>query len=94
MVPDSDFDHHSPEHAANPAASYERIRKRPGVAHTSAHGGYWVLTRYDDIASAGKDHEALSSALQLGGVRGNPWGNHPSPQPCGHSHVARRDGST
>jgi cytochrome P450 len=73
MVPDSDFDHHSPEHAANPAASYERIRKRPGVAHTSAHGGYWVLTRYDDIASAGKDHEALSSALQLeesGEIRG------------------------
>lgn len=67
VIPDSDFDHHSTEHAADPSASYERIRRRSGVVRTSAHGGYWVFTRYADIASAGKDHASLSSALQFEG---------------------------
>ena len=67
MILDSDFDHHSSEHAADPSASYKQIREDSGVVHTSAHGGYWVFTRYADIASAGKDHNLLSSALQFEG---------------------------
>ncbi len=66
-APDSDFDHHSSAHAADPSASYRRMREQSGVAHTSAHGGYWVVSRYADIASAGKDHVRLSSALRFEG---------------------------
>ena len=67
VIPDSDFDHHSTEHAADPSASYKKIRRQSGVVRTSAHGGYWVFTRYGDIASAGKDHVSLSSALHIEG---------------------------
>src|ERR1700733_14697697 len=38
------------------------MREHCPVKHSSAHGGFWVLARYDDILRAAKDHETFSVA--------------------------------
>jgi len=60
------FDHQSPDFTPDLAPDvYRELRRRCPVAHTDAHDGYWVLTRYRDIFAAAKDHDTFSSA---GGV--------------------------
>ncbi|MGW5049808.1 cytochrome P450 [Actinokineospora sp. NPDC004072] len=56
-----DFDHHAfdPEQGI---AVHREIRERGRVAHSRAHGGMWVLSRYDDVEAALKDHATFSSA--------------------------------
>ena len=56
-----DFDHNSPEYARSWRAIYADLRQRCPVAHTSAYGGYYVLTRYADVARAVKDDDTFSS---------------------------------
>jgi cytochrome P450 len=49
-MPDaSTFDHHSLEFARNWREQYEELRHACPVAHTDSHGGFTVLTRYEDI---------------------------------------------
>jgi cytochrome P450 len=45
----ADFDHHSPDFAADWRGIYARLRETEPVARTGAHGGYVVVTRYDDV---------------------------------------------
>ena len=45
----ADFDHHSPDFALHWREIYGRLREGDPVAHTDAHGGYAVVTRYDDV---------------------------------------------
>jgi cytochrome P450 len=40
---------------------YESLRERCPVAHTSAYGGFWTLTRYADIAAAARDTATFES---------------------------------
>jgi cytochrome P450 len=40
---------------------YEELRGRCPVAHTSAYGGFWTLTRYADVVGAAKDTETFES---------------------------------
>ena len=48
--PSVDFDHHSPEYAADwPRITHDARGKCP-VAWTEAHGGYWVVTGYEEIS--------------------------------------------
>ncbi|WP_143194582.1 cytochrome P450 [Streptomyces sp. CB02414] len=70
MTEQQAFDHHSAEHAADPVCAYRAIRQGPGSVRTDAHGGYTVLTRYEDIAAAASDHSAFSSAFELPGDEG------------------------
>ena len=58
MVP---FDHNSPEHSADPVASYARLRAEAPVARSEAHGGYWVLSDYDAVFEAARDDAVFSS---------------------------------
>lgn len=39
-----------------------RLRAESPLAYTDAHGGFWVASRYDDIAAITKDHKSFSSA--------------------------------
>lgn len=57
-----EFDHHSPVYAQNNWRIYDELRKRTPVAWTDAHGGFWVLSRYDDIADVARDDIKFSSA--------------------------------
>jgi cytochrome P450 len=40
---------------------YEQLRESCPVARTSAYGGFWTLTRYQDIADAAKDTTTFES---------------------------------
>src|SRR6202044_1363704 len=48
-----DFDHHSEEFSRDWPEQLAEIRKSCPVAWSEAHGGYWVLTKADDVHKAG-----------------------------------------
>ena len=50
----------SPGVIQNPYKAYARLRRRSPV-HRSAILGSWVLTRYEDVLAAAKDHERFSN---------------------------------
>ncbi|WP_235558137.1 cytochrome P450 [Sphaerimonospora mesophila] len=57
------FDYHDPEYTPETAEIINRvIRDRTPVAYSPAHGGMWVLSRYEDVKAALRDHETFSSA--------------------------------
>jgi cytochrome P450 len=55
------FDHHSAEFANEPNEILAGLRERCPVAWTEAHGGYWVVTNYDDLATIVRDDVTYSS---------------------------------
>lgn len=59
--PKTDFDQNSPEFAADPWSKYQDLRSNCPVAHTDAHGGFWVLSKYDDVVKVAKDDSTFSS---------------------------------
>ncbi len=59
--PETDFDQNSPAFAADPWSKYEELRSQCPVAHTDAHGGFWVLSQYDDVVRVAKDDLTFSS---------------------------------
>jgi cytochrome P450 len=63
--PSVHFDHHSAEFAAAPWPILEDMRDRCPVAHSDAYGGFWVLTRYEDIRTVALDDETFSSAQSI-----------------------------
>jgi cytochrome P450 len=60
--PTVDFDHHSPRFAEDPWSVCKDLRERCPVAHSDAHGGYWVLSKYEDIKGVALDNDTFSSA--------------------------------
>ncbi|WP_250286819.1 MULTISPECIES: cytochrome P450 [unclassified Frankia] len=59
----ADFDHHDPAFDPETAIAVHRgIRERGRVVRSRAYGGIWILSHYDDVATALKDHETFSSA--------------------------------
>ena len=50
----------SPSVIQNPYEAYARLRRRSPV-HRSTILGSWVLTRYEDVLAAAKDHERFSN---------------------------------
>ena len=59
--PSIDFDQNSPQFATDPWSKYEELRSSCPVAHTDAHGGFWVLSKYDDVVRVAKDDVTFSS---------------------------------
>ncbi len=55
------FDHHSRDYADDPWGAYAVLRRRCPVAWSESHGGFWLLARYDDVASVARDDETFSS---------------------------------
>jgi cytochrome P450 len=64
-----DFDHHSSEHAADPFGSFRELREQCPVAYSERHGGFWVVTGWEDVTEVGQDPASFSSALQPDGRR-------------------------
>ena len=58
-----DFDHHL---LTDPPATYEALRAEPPVSWSENHGGYWVVTGYEEVAHALDNPEIFSSQLQSG----------------------------
>lgn len=53
-----------PDVAKDPGPYLAMLRSCP-VAHSESHGGFWILSKYEDVQSAARNHEVYSSA---GGV--------------------------
>lgn len=60
--PEVDFDHHAPAFVHDNYDLYRDLRARCPVAHTAAHGGFWVVTGYDEVFQVARDDITFSSA--------------------------------
>jgi cytochrome P450 len=56
------FDYLSPQLAQNLHEMLGAMRHDHPVAHSAEHGGYWVVTRYEDVLRVAQDWETFSSA--------------------------------
>ncbi len=57
------FDHHDPQFVRDPESVFGPIREEHPLLHSDLYGGFWVLTRYDDVTAAALDHESFTSAV-------------------------------
>jgi len=58
-----DFDHHDPRFIEDPVAACSEMREQCPVLWSDRHGGYWFVTRYDDVRAASKDWERFTSSV-------------------------------
>jgi cytochrome P450 len=72
--PTIDFDHHSAEFADDWRAATEELRTKCPVGWTEAHGGYWVVSRYEDVKKVALDDVTFSSDNDMTGERGGGQG--------------------
>ena len=70
-----EFDHTSPEYAAQAGAITAELRTRCPVAYSESHDGFWVITGYDELAASMRDEATFSSrhltaddGVRFGGV--------------------------
>lgn len=63
------FDHHSAGFADQPNEILSELRQRCPVAWSDAHGGYWVITDYENIAAIARDDNTYSSQHDLDGPK-------------------------
>lgn len=59
-----DFDPLQPETFGSAHEDYARLREECPVAHTDAWGGFWALTRYDDVKRAASDAKTYITSKQ------------------------------
>ena len=69
LPPRDAYDHHRPLDEWDPDSTHAELRSSCPVAHTPAHGGYWVVTSHDLVRRCGRDPEAFSSEHDLDGSR-------------------------
>ena len=60
------FNHHSTDIMSEPFEMFRAFRERCPVAHSEQHGGFWMLSRYEDVFNAALDYETFSSADGVG----------------------------
>jgi cytochrome P450 len=56
------FDHVSPDLAQNLHETLAYMRAHHPVAHSDEHGGFWVVSRYEDVLRVAQDWKTFSSA--------------------------------
>jgi cytochrome P450 len=56
-----DFDHHTAEWVEDPYSVYRQMRDECPLAYSEAHGGFWLLSRYEDVRGALSDWQTFSS---------------------------------
>jgi cytochrome P450 len=59
---DRQFDHLSPDLAAALHETLADMREHDPVAWSDEHGGFWVVTRYEDVLRVAQDWRTFSSA--------------------------------
>jgi cytochrome P450 len=60
------FDHLSPQLAASLHETLAEMRAHQPVAWSDEHGGFWVVTRYEDVLRVAQDWRTFSSAHGVG----------------------------
>lgn len=56
-----EFDHHRPVSEQDPDLAYSALRASRPIAWTGAHGGFWVVTRHQDVFNILRDYRNFSS---------------------------------
>src|SRR5258708_509299 len=64
-VPTVEFDHHSPEFGADLGPGVADLRSSCSIAHGESYGGFWVVTKYDDIRKIALDDVTFSAAHSI-----------------------------
>ena len=59
-----DFDAREPETWGSAQLQMKRLRRRCPVAHSDSFGGFWALTRYEDVAAALRQPEVFITSVQ------------------------------
>jgi cytochrome P450 len=85
------FDHNSIEHAADPVGSYRALRESPRLTHSDLYGGFYVVSRYDDVVAAARDRQTFSSARDQGAPGGEGGGLLIPPNPTTHLSLIEMD---
>jgi cytochrome P450 len=57
------FDHHDPRFVEDPEGVVAPIREQQPLLHSDAHGGFWLLSRYEDVTGAALDWQSFTSAV-------------------------------
>jgi cytochrome P450 len=64
-----DFNHHSSEFHRDRQARWAELRRCP-VAYNPRHGGFWVVSGYDEVTTVARDAETFSSCHLAGTADG------------------------
>ena len=59
------FDHYTPEFGDECWDQYEQLRRECPVAYSDTYGGFWVLSKYDDVKAVALDDRTFSSAQSV-----------------------------
>lgn len=59
-----DFDAEAPEDFDSAHRDYARLRRDCPVAHSDGLGGFWALTKYDDVKQAASDAATFITSVQ------------------------------
>jgi cytochrome P450 len=57
------FGYWSPTYAADPYALFRRLRRDGPVAHSDKLKGYYILSRYEHVSAALRDHGIFTSTV-------------------------------
>lgn len=64
-----DFDHHSKQYAQrvfnDPSGFFQEMQREHPVAWSERYGGFWVISRYDDVKRVSEDDATFSSRNDL-----------------------------
>jgi cytochrome P450 len=61
----TEFDHHSEQYAADPWGTAAKLASKCPVAWSEKHGGYWVISGYEEVREAARDSKTFSSRHDL-----------------------------
>lgn len=61
-IPD-DVDIHAPAFVRDPFPVYERLREECPLARSNKHGGFWLMTRHEDVRAAALDWRSYTSSV-------------------------------
>jgi cytochrome P450 len=56
-----EFDHHSPDFAQHKREIYTDLRSRCPIAETGNYGGFYILSKYDDVVTVAKNPDTFAS---------------------------------
>jgi cytochrome P450 len=59
------FDQFAPEFGRTCWAQYERLRRECPVEYSDTYGGFWVLSKYEDVKAVALDDRTFSSAQSV-----------------------------
>ena len=76
-----ELDHHSKDWAARSVDILGDLRQRCPVPHSSAYGGFWIATKYDDVRRVALDENTFSNAH----IEGTALKGSNIPAPMAHS---------